>query len=130
MTASEPRPRIVDAAFWCWITVAILLAFVCGVYLLGPNPWYYRVPFGVLTAAGVGLGALAFPTRKGDKRFRLASVVLTFMVLVLVMVVTVLTRGWLWLIAIALLLAAATLITRQPAQEWFDTVAQQGDGGE
>jgi hypothetical protein len=130
MTASVPRPRIVDAAFWCWISVAILLVFVCGMALLSSNPWYYRVPAAVLTAAGVGIGVLAFPTRKGDKRFRLASVVLTFVALVLVMMVTVLTRGVLWLVIIALLLAAATLITRQTAQQWFDNVAQQGDGGE
>jgi hypothetical protein len=131
MTASVPRPRIVDAAFWCWISVAILLAFYCGTLALSSgNPAFYRIVHAVLAAAGLGIGGLAFPTRNGDNRFRWASVGLSFVLIGLMIYMTLWTSGRLWLVVDALLLVAATLITRQTAQQWFDAVKEQGRGGE
>jgi hypothetical protein len=131
VTAPPVRPRVVDAAFWCWIGAAILLV-IFGLLVASagaPNPLFYHSAGVVLAVAGVAIGWLAFLTRQGGNRFRRAALAVTFVVAGLVMAFTVFTRGLVWLAILGLLLAAATLITRPPAQEWFDA-AQQGGGGD
>jgi peptidoglycan/LPS O-acetylase OafA/YrhL len=116
MTAPPSRPRVVTAAFWCWV-VASLLLIVGGLIAASiALPAIYRGA-GVITAvAGAAMAYLAGRSRTGDTRFRRAAVVLSLAIVVLVAlsavfgVVHVLT-----LLAVLPLIAGTVLITRPAA---------------
>jgi peptidoglycan/LPS O-acetylase OafA/YrhL len=116
MTAPPSRPRVVTAAFWCWL-VASLLLIVGGLIAASiALPAIYRGA-GVITAvAGAAMAYLAGRSRTGDTRFRRAAVVLSLAIVVLVAlsavfgVVHVLT-----LLAVLPLIAGTVLITRPAA---------------
>jgi hypothetical protein len=135
MTSPHPRPRVIEAAFWCWMAAAVLL-FLFGILTSAVYiPLAYRGAGALLAGAGAGLGYLAIRTRRGDKRFRRATMVLTIVLAVLVGLFAVLTLGPVWALIVALLVPAAICATRQAADDWFDAVDESlgdeslGDAG-
>jgi hypothetical protein len=127
MTAPQPRPRVVTAAFWCWEVAAVLL-IVGGLMAATVNiPVAYRGA-GVITAlAGAGVAYAAGRTRNGDSRFRRAAIALSMTVVVLTSILgvaAVMLGGavaTLTLLAVLPLVAGAVLITRPSAADWFQT---------
>lgn len=125
MTAPQPRPRVVTAAFWCWIAASILL-IVGGLLAASVSlPTVFRGA-GIVTAlAGAGLAFLAGRSRNGDTRFRRAALTLALTIVVLVAlcavfgVVHVLT-----LLAVIPLIAGTVLMTRPAASSWADQESQ------
>jgi hypothetical protein len=122
MTAPPPRPRVVTAAFWCWVVAAVLL-IVGGLLAasFAALPAVYRGG-GVITAlAGVGMAYLAGRSRRGDTRYGRAAVALSLTIVVLVALAAV--RGavhMLTLLAVLPLIAGTVLMTRPAAASWPD----------
>src|ERR1700738_1095059 len=97
MTSANPRPRIVDVALWCWATAAVLLilgglleitmvkfsdlrnAYPASVPDADIRSLFanYRAVAIVSMVLGMAIGYLAGRTRRGDKRFRRATVALS-----------------------------------------------------
>ena len=116
MTAPQPRPRVVTAAFWCWV-VASLLLIVGGLLAASVSlPAVFRGA-GVITAlAGAGMAFLAGRSRNGDTRFRRAAVALSLTIIVLVALVAVFgVVHVLTLLAVIPLIAGTVLMTRPAA---------------
>lgn len=118
MTAPQSRPRLVTAAFWCWVAASILL-IVGGLIAASVSqlPMVYRGG-GVLTAvAGVAMAFLAGRTRTGDTRYRRAAIALSMTIVVLVAIAGVLRSAIhvLTLVALLPLIAGTVLITRPAA---------------
>jgi hypothetical protein len=116
MTAPQPRPRVVTAAFWCWVAASLLLIVGGLIAASVALPAVYR-GVGVITVlAGVGMAFLAGRSRCGDSRFRRAAVALSLTIVVLVAafavfgVVHVLT-----LLAVIPLIVGTVLMTRPAA---------------
>lgn len=148
MTSANPRPRIVDAAFWCWVAAAVLLIFaglleittvklsdLRHVYAASvPDSAirslfdYYRVVATVSAVLGMAIGYLAGRTRRGDKRSRRVTIALSVASVVLVLAAKVLLGGvsLLAVLAVIPLLLAVVAATRDPASAWFDAVDSQG----
>jgi len=125
MTAPQPRPRVVTAAFWCWV-VASMLLIVGGMLAASVAlPAVYRGA-GVVTAlAGVGMAFLAGRSRRGDIRFRRAAVALSLTIVVLVALVAVFgVVHMLTLLAVIPLIAGTVLMTRPAAASSFDQESQ------
>jgi peptidoglycan/LPS O-acetylase OafA/YrhL len=116
MTAPPPRPRVVTAAFWCWVGASFLL-MLGGIISASLNlPLFYRSAGVISVLAGGGLAFLAGRARTGDTRFRRAAVALSFAVIVLVAFASVLHIINLFtLLAVLPLIAATVLITRPAA---------------
>lgn len=126
MTAPQSRPRVVTAAFWCWV-VASLLLIVGGLIAASVAlPAVYRGA-GVVTAlAGAGMAFLAGRTRNGDSRFRRAAVALSLAIVVLVALTAVFgVVHMLTLLAVIPLVAGTMLITRPAAASSFDDGKQR-----
>ena len=103
MSAPLQRPRIVSAAFWCWLAAAVMLAAL-----------------GLLVVAGLALGYLAGRTRTGHTRYRRAAVGLALaLVVLLAMFILIGGGGVLWVLPMILTLVGAILVMRPSAQEWF-----------
>lgn len=127
MTAPQPRPRVVSAAFWCWV-VASVLFIVGGLLAASVNiPVVYR-GLGALTAlAGAGMAYVAGRTRAGDDRFRRAAVALSLTMVIVTSLLgasAVLLGGFvatLTLVAVFPMIAGTVLITRPAAVDWFQT---------
>jgi hypothetical protein len=125
MTAPQPRPRVVTAAFWCWLAASILL-IVGGLLAASVSlPAVFRGA-GIVTAlAGAGMAFLAGRSRNGDTRFRRAALALALTIVVLVAlcavfgVVHVLT-----LVAVIPLIAGTVLMTRPAASSWVNQESQ------
>jgi hypothetical protein len=117
MTAPQSRPRVVTAAFWCWV-VASLLLIVGGLIAASVSalPMVYR-GVGVITVlAGAGMAFLAGRARSGDTRFRRAAVALSLAIVVLVAILAVIgVVHMLTLLAVLPLIAGTVLITRPAA---------------
>jgi hypothetical protein len=118
MTAPQPRPRVVTAAFWCWVAASILL-IVGGLIAASVSalPMVYRGA-GVLTVvAGAGMAFLAGRTRSGDTRYRRAAIALSLVIVVFVAIMAVLGGAihMLTLLAVLPLVAGTALITRPAA---------------
>ncbi|MBV8966286.1 MAG: hypothetical protein JO191_08945 [Mycobacteriaceae bacterium] len=129
MTSADPRPRIVEVAFWCWVTAGALL-ILGGLLEMTVAGMYYRGVAGVCVVLGLGIGYLAGRTRRGDKRFRRASVVLSIVAVVLVLATAVLLGGvnLFAVVAVTPLLVAIVSATRETASTWFDAVNLGADG--
>lgn len=140
MTPEQPRPRIVDVAFWFWVVAAaaLFLNGVAGVtqrydvVRAAAKPelsdeyvrnlvTYFRA-WGVLCILlAVGIAFLARRTRQGDKRYRRALIALSLVsVLGAIAMATSRSVGPLLLIAALALIVANVLIIRPSAQDWFD----------
>jgi hypothetical protein len=122
MSAPLERPRLVSAAFWCWLAAAILLAALG--LLLAVNqanlPVFLRGAGALFAVAGLALGYLAGRTRNGHAGFRRAAVGLALaLVVLLALFILVGGGGALWVLPMILVLVGAVLIMRPSAQEWF-----------
>jgi hypothetical protein len=125
MTAPQPRPRVVTAAFWCWVIAAVLLivgGLLAASYAL---PAVFRGA-GVITAlAGAGMAYLAGRSRRGDTRFHRAAVALSLTIVVVVALVAVFgVVHILTLLAVIPLIAGTVLMTRPAAASWADQEPQ------
>ena len=122
MTATQPRPRIVNAAFWCWLVAAVLLvAFgLLLAFSTDPLPVLFRGVGGLFALSGLGLGYLAGQARLGRKRFRRAAVALSLAIVVILALFTLMSRGPVWLVVMIVTMVGAVLMMRPSAQEWFD----------
>jgi hypothetical protein len=116
MTAPQSPPRVVTAAFWCWVAASLLLIVGGLIAASVALPAVYRGAGVITVLAGVGMAFLAGRTRGADSRFRLAAVALSLTIVVLVAafavfgVVHVLT-----LLAVIPLIAGTVLMTRPAA---------------
>ena len=120
MSAPSPRPRAVNAAFWCWVVAALMLIVGGLITASAGIPGLFRGT-GVLTAvAGAGIAFLAGRSRVGDARFRRAALALSLAVVVLVALLSILgVVHILTLIAVLPLIAAIALITRPAAAAFY-----------
>jgi len=116
MTAPQSRPRVVTAAFWCWVAASLLLIVGGLIPATLAVPGLYRGA-GVITAlAGVGMAFLAGRSRRGDSRFRRAAVALSLTIVVLVAILAVLRiPSVLTLLAVIPLIVGTVLMTRPAA---------------
>lgn len=138
---TDSRPRLVDAAFWCFIGGAVIM-IVGG--LLAATATYdaaraaipaqmsddrVRTYLTVYRLTGIGAvvaaGALAFlagRARRGDGRFRFALLGMAFalVAVVLLMAVGVGVAQPLILLGLLPVLVGAALMTRPAARAWYD----------
>lgn len=139
MTPAQPRPRIVDVAFWFWVVsaAALFLNGLAGVLTsfdmaraAKPSLTDGQVRDLVTFSRGwgalcivlaVGIAFLAGRTRRGDKRYRRALIALSLVsVLGAIAMASSGSVGPVLLIAALSLIVANVLIIRPTAQEWFD----------
>jgi len=116
MTAPQSRPRVVTAAFWCWIAASFLLV-LGGLIAASLNvPVVFRGAGVIFALAGAALAFLAGRSRGGDTRFRRAALALALAVVVLIALAALfqLTNG-ITLLAVFPLVAGTVLITRPAA---------------
>src|ERR1700692_999188 len=144
MTSANPRPRIVEVAFWCWMAAAALL-IVAGVLEMTMVKYSdmrhtfaasvpdsegrslfetYRTVAIVGAVWGMAIGYFAGRTRGGNKRFRRGTVALSVAGVVLLLAATVVLSvvTLLAVVGVILCLVAVVGATREPASEWFDAV--------
>ena len=117
MTAPQSRPRVVTAAFWCWVAASIML-IVGGLIAASVSalPMVYRGGGVITVLAGAGMAFLAGRTRSGDTRYRRAAVALSLAIVVLVALCAVVgVVHMLTLLAVLPLIAGTVLITRPAA---------------
>ncbi len=121
MTATQPRPRLVSIAFWCWLagSIVLMLGGLLLVFSDGPVPVFFRGAGALWIAAGALLSYIAGRTRGGDTRFRRAAVGLSIALAILLALFSVMTGGLVWLFALVLVIVPAVLIMRPAAQEWY-----------
>jgi hypothetical protein len=129
MTSAEPRPRIVEVAFWTWVSAAILLVLFGVLFATATAPVFLRGAGAVFAVAGAALAFLADRARRGRSRFRWAAVALALTLVALLIVFDVLLRGLVWLVIIAFLLIGSFAATRDVASAWFDAAESGRDGG-
>lgn len=140
---THSRPRLVDAAFWCFVGGAVIM-IVGG--LLAATATYdaaraaipsemsddrvrsyltvYRLTgIGAVLAAGA-LAFLAGRARRGDGRFRYALLGMAFalVAVVLLMAIGVGVAQPLILLGLLPVLVGAALMTRPAARAWYDQV--------
>jgi hypothetical protein len=129
MTSAEPRPRIVEVAFWTWVAAAILLVLFGLLIATATAPVFFRGAGVLFSVAGLALAYLAGRARSGRSRFRWAALALA---LTLILLVILFEFVWLlgpaWLLIVILLLIGAFAATRDKAQAWFDAVEAGRDG--
>jgi peptidoglycan/LPS O-acetylase OafA/YrhL len=116
MTAPHSRPRVVTAAFWCWVVASFLL-ILGGLIAASLNlPVAFRGAGIILAFAGGGLAFLTGRTRSGDTRFRRAAIALALTLILLVALAALfrLVNG-ITLLAMIPLIAGTVLITRPSA---------------
>jgi hypothetical protein len=129
MTAPQPRPRVVTAAFWCWVVASIVTTALGMLQLSTNTPVFFRLVGVLLAVVGLAQGFLTGRARKGDVRFRRAATALAMTTVVLLVVVLLLFGvGMPGLIAIAaimgLLIAGTVLMGRPAASSWADAEPQ------
>ena len=127
MTAPQPRPRVVTAAFWCWVAASVLLV-AFGLLLAFSSdhlPLLFRGAGILFAASGLGLGYLSGQARLGHRRFRRAAVALALAVVVILAIFALMSRGPVWLLVMVLTMAGAVLMMRPAAHDWFEYEAAQ-----
>jgi hypothetical protein len=125
MTAPQSRPRVVTAAFWCWVLASLLLIAGGMIAASVALPAIYRGA-GVITAlAGAAMAYLAGRSRRGDIRSRRAALTLSLTTIVLVAIFAVFgVVHVLTLLAVIPLIAGTVLMTRPEALSWADKEPQ------
>lgn len=124
MTNSDPRPRVVTAAFWLWVVSAVLLMaygmFVVTVELAG-NTTLLRISGFILIVAGAALGYVGGRGGRGDPRFMRAAVALSMaLVVFLSVLLAIQLLGFLVGIIVVCLIVASGLVTRSAdAAAWY-----------
>ena len=138
---ATPRPKAVDVAFWLLVGAAILLV-VNGLMASTLNfdaarsvadnsvsddklqsYLTFQRAIGIFSIViGAVLGLLAGKTRKGDPRFRRATIAFAVTVTVLVVGIAVLVKiiHLLALIAVLPMIFGALALTRPPVAAWFN----------
>jgi hypothetical protein len=129
MTSANPRPRIVEVAFWCWVVAAVLLALFGLLIATATAPLFFRCAGGLFSLAGLAFAYLAGRARRGDSRFRWAAVALALTLVLLLVLFDILLRGLVWVLIVILLLIGTFAATRDSATEWFDA-NKSGSGGD
>src|ERR1700676_5218173 len=104
MPATPPRPRTVNAAFWCWVLATMMLILFGLLLALSQShlPIFFRGAGVLFVLAGIALGYLAGRTRQGDRRFRRAAVAFALVLVVLLALFSVLSTGLIWLLIMIL----------------------------
>jgi hypothetical protein len=122
MTAAQSRPRVVEAAFWSWLTAAISLVLLGLLLALSRDnlPTFFRGAGALFAAAGLALGYLAGRARGGHSALRRAALGLAFALVLVLALFTLMTAGALWLIPMILTTVGGILMLRPSALEWFD----------
>jgi len=118
MTAPQSRPRVVTAAFWCWVVAAVLLVGLGLLLALNQAelPVFLRAAGGFMVAAGLGLGYLARQALTGNSAFRRAAIAFSLaLVVVQALFILLGSGGILWVMPMILTMAGAILITRPSA---------------
>jgi hypothetical protein len=133
MSATPPapsnRPRIVDAAFWCWLAAAVLTA-VLGLLMVtqatANTPLFFRLAGALLVVVGLAQGFLAGRARKRQLRFASAGVGLAMSSVAFLAVLLLFGSSILGIVVVAvimiLMITGSVLIQRGSAQEWFEAV--------
>jgi len=133
MSATPPapsnRPRIVDAAFWCWLAAAVLtaaLGLLMATQASATTPLFFRLAGVLLVVVGLVQGYLAGRARKGQLRFASAGVGLAmssvaFLAVLLLFGSSILGIAFVAAIMI-LMITGSVLIQGGSAQEWFEAV--------
>ena len=126
MSAPLQRPRLVSAAFWCWLAAATLLAALGLLVALNQAdlPAFFRGAGALFAVGGLALGFLAGRTRTGHAGFRRAAVGLALALVVVLALFILIGGGVLWVLPMILTLAGAMLIMRPSAQDWFPSEGQ------
>jgi hypothetical protein len=126
MTAPQPRPRVVTAAFWCWLAGSILLVLFGLLLALSRNhvPTFVRGTGVLFAVAGLALAYLTGRTRAGHAAFRRAGVGLALALVVLLAIFALMGGGLIWLLIMILSIVGAVLVMRPSAQDWFDREPQ------
>jgi peptidoglycan/LPS O-acetylase OafA/YrhL len=116
MTAPQSRPRVVTAAFWCWVAASFLLVLGGLIAASLDVAVIFRGAGVIFALAGGALAFLSGRSRDGDTRFRRAALALSLAVVVLVALAALfqLANG-ITLLAVFPLVAATVLITRPSA---------------
>jgi hypothetical protein len=134
-----PRPRAVDVAFWLLLVGAVML--LVGGLLAATMAFdtirsaapasvsdaqlhsylaFQRAAGAICVLSGTGLAFLAGRMRRGDARFRRATVVLALVTVVLVALVAVFAGVHiLALLGLLPIIAGTVLLTRPAAAGWF-----------
>jgi hypothetical protein len=122
MTAPQSRPRVVTAAFWCWVVACVLLVTFGLLLALSEDqlPLFFRGAGVLFALSGLGLGYLSGRARLGHAPFRRAAVALALAVVVLLALFSLMSRGPIWLLIMVLAMVGAVLIVRPSAQDWFE----------
>jgi hypothetical protein len=118
MSALESRPRVVTAAFWCWVVASAMLVMLGLLLALNQAnlPIFLRAAGGLLAVTGLALGYLARLAREGHSGFRRATVALALaLVVVLALFILIGGGGILWVAPMILTLTGAILIMRPSA---------------
>ena len=127
MTAAPSRPRVVTAAFWCWVVASVLLV-AFGLLLAFSRdelPILFRGAGVLFALSGLGLGYLSGRARLGHTRFRRAAVALALAVVLILALFALMSRGPVWLLVMILTMVGAVLMMRPSAQDWFDQGEEQ-----
>ncbi len=122
MTAPQSRPRVVTAAFWCWVVASVSLVGLGLLMALSREqvPTFYRGAGVLFALAGLALGYLAGRANGGNAGLRRAAVGLALALVVLLALFCLMTQGALWLIPMILTMVGAVLMLRPAATDWFD----------
>ncbi|WP_445167113.1 hypothetical protein ACTXG7_25350 [Mycolicibacterium sp. Dal123E01] len=120
MTATQPRPRELNVAFWLLLGGAVMLMAGGLIAATASIPAVFRGVGVICVVAGGLIAFLAGRVRKtGDPRFRRATLTLSFAVVVLVCLVAALGIVHLiGLLSVLPLLVGAMLLSRPAAAGW------------
>ena len=131
MSATPPvpstRPRIVDAAFWCWVGASVLaaaLGLLMATQDSDATAPFFRWAGILLVVVGLVHGYLAGRARKRQLRFASAGVGLAMSSVAFLAVLLLFGSSVLGIIFVAaimiLMITGSVLIQRGSAQEWFE----------
>jgi hypothetical protein len=131
MSATPPapsnRPRIVDAAFWCWLAAAVLtavLGLLMATQAAANTALFFRLAGALLVVVGLAQGYLAGRARKRQLRFASAGVGLAMSSVAFLAVLLLFGSSILGIVFVAtimiLMITGSVLIQRGSAQEWFE----------
>ena len=131
MSATPPvpssRPRIVDAAFWCWLGAAALtalLGLLMATQSAASTALFFRLAGGLLVVVGLVHGYLAGRARKRQLKFASAGVGLAMSSVAFLAVLLLFGSSIVGILFVAaimiLMITGSVLIQRRSAQDWFE----------
>jgi hypothetical protein len=131
MSATPPapssRPSTVEAAFWCWLGAAVLLA-VLGLLMAtevsAETAPFFRLAGVLLVVVGLAQGFLAGRARKRQLRYASAGVGLAMASVAFLAVLLLFGSSILGIVLVAaimiLMITGSVLIQRGSSHEWFE----------